>query len=67
MTLINPKALLYEPSSTLLNDTSTQANHSGLLPGASILSPNTITTYVFPGLANEYILSIGQLYDNNSR
>ena len=53
------------PHATLPNNSTIQATHSGLLPLCDILSPQTKTSFIFPGLSNESLLSVGQFCNNN--
>ena len=50
---------------TLPNTSTIQATYSGLLPFVDILSPQAKTSFIFPGLSNESLLSVGQFCNNN--
>ena len=47
------------PHATLPNNSTIQATHSELLPLNDILSPHAKTSFVFPGLSNEFLLPVG--------
>ena len=58
--LIDQKVLTNDPEATLPDNTKIRASWQGTLP----LNPALLTTaLIYPHLQNEYILSIGQLYN----
>ena len=64
-TLKKMKSLVNGPSAMLPNNVAIRASHSGTLPFSTVLSKAATKALVFPGLANESLLSIGQLCDDN--
>ena len=53
------------PHATLPNNSTIQATHSGFLPLSDIISPHAKTSFIFPGLSNESLLSVGQFCNYN--
>ena len=53
------------PHATLRNNSTIQATHSGFLPLSDILSPQAKTSFIFPGLSNKSLFSVGQFCNDN--
>ena len=63
--LQNLTQLSYGLHTTLPNNSTIQATHSGFLPLSDILSPHAKTSFIFPGLFKESLLSVGHFCNDN--